>query len=168
MPSSTTTKRLTDAQRTDVYIRMSLLKADGRIKHGKLKKVCDEFKVTKGALAKIWEARLRDMGGAPAFQHSTLCSLTKATGIPLTSLWRLLQTRVMKRCTSRLKPMLMEKHKNDRMMFVKSYLRTTTSGKHVWHDMLDTVHIDEKWFYVSKLNRRYYLWSDEDVPIRRC
>ncbi|ETV91791.1 hypothetical protein H310_13636 [Aphanomyces invadans] len=52
MPSSTTTKRLTDAQRTDIYIRMSLLKADGRIKHGELKKVC---RVTKGALAKIWK-----------------------------------------------------------------------------------------------------------------
>ncbi|ETV89884.1 hypothetical protein H310_15276 [Aphanomyces invadans] len=55
MQSSTTTKRLTDAQRIDIYIRMSLLKANGRIKHGELKKVCDEFKVTKGALAKIWK-----------------------------------------------------------------------------------------------------------------
>ncbi|KAF0707190.1 hypothetical protein AaE_013731 [Aphanomyces astaci] len=74
----------------------------------------------------------------------------------------------MKRCTSRLKPMLTDKHKSDRMAFVQRHLRTGASGKRYWHDMLDTVHIDEKWFYVTKQNRRYYLWSDEAVPTRKC
>ncbi|ETV84741.1 hypothetical protein H257_03846 [Aphanomyces astaci] len=27
--------------------------------------------------------------------------------------------------------------------------------------MLDCVHIDEKWFYITQVNRRFYLWHDE-------
>ncbi|ETV89828.1 hypothetical protein H310_15333 [Aphanomyces invadans] len=27
--------------------------------------------------------------------------------------------------------------------------------------MLDMVHIDEKWFFFTQVNRKYYLWKDE-------
>ncbi|ETV78282.1 hypothetical protein H257_07874 [Aphanomyces astaci] len=199
MTPPTTTKRLTDAQRTEQYIRPSLLKAGDRIKHGELKSLCNEFKVTKGALAKLWKRAsetLDDQGtvdvrsgikarsgrrrktplivleakvkAAPSFKRSTLRCLAESTGIARTTLWRLLQSKVMKRCTSRLKPMQTDKHKSDRMAFVQRHLRTEASGKRYWHDMLDTVHIDEKWFYVTKQNRRYYLWSDKAVPTRKC
>ncbi|ETV90757.1 hypothetical protein H310_14495 [Aphanomyces invadans] len=50
----TTKPRLTDAQRTEVYVRLSLLKSNGRIKQGGLKPLCDEFGVTKMTLSKIW------------------------------------------------------------------------------------------------------------------
>ncbi|RHY42087.1 hypothetical protein DYB28_009132 [Aphanomyces astaci] len=34
--------------------------------------------------------------------------------------------------------------------------------------MHDRIHIDEKWFYLTLVNRRYYLWYDEAVPVRKC
>ncbi|ETW05258.1 hypothetical protein H310_04222 [Aphanomyces invadans] len=64
--------------------------------------------------------------------------------------------------------MLTDKHKAERLGFVKSFLRRGHGDTVHWHDMLDTVHIDEKWFYISKVNRRYYLWNDEPVPMRKC
>ncbi|KAF0730141.1 hypothetical protein AaE_009321 [Aphanomyces astaci] len=98
----------------------------------------------------------------------TLATLSTATGIPPTTLWRLLQTKKLRRRISRIKPMMTDKHKTDRVSFARSFVRSTASGQLRWHDMMDRVHIDEKWFYVTLINRRYYLWHDEDVPIRRC
>ncbi|ETW07417.1 hypothetical protein H310_01940 [Aphanomyces invadans] len=37
-----------------------------------------------------------------------------------------------------------------------------------WDDMLDRVHIDEKWFYLTIVNPRYYLWHDKAGPARKC
>jgi hypothetical protein len=34
--------------------------------------------------------------------------------------------------------------------------------------MYDRVHVDEKWFFVSKVDQRYYLANDENVPVRKC
>jgi hypothetical protein len=34
--------------------------------------------------------------------------------------------------------------------------------------MHDTIHIDEKWFYMTKANERYYLMSGEEEPHRTC
>ncbi|KAF0755098.1 hypothetical protein AaE_005082 [Aphanomyces astaci] len=55
------------------------------------------------------------------------------------------------------------------MAFVEQFLREGAAGKPYSHDMFDQVHIDEKqWFYISKINRPYYLWNDETVPNRKC
>lgn len=35
-------------------------------------------------------------------------------------------------------------------------------------DMYNIIHIDEKWFYLTKKSETYYLVSDEDVPHRTC
>ena len=34
--------------------------------------------------------------------------------------------------------------------------------------MLDVIHVDEKWFYITRDKRRYYLHPDEDEPHRQC
>ncbi|XP_058191991.1 uncharacterized protein LOC131309348 [Rhododendron vialii] len=34
--------------------------------------------------------------------------------------------------------------------------------------MYDHVHIDEKWFYLSKVSERYYLLPQEEEPVRTC
>ncbi|XP_076903051.1 uncharacterized protein LOC143558005 [Bidens hawaiensis] len=37
-----------------------------------------------------------------------------------------------------------------------------------FYDMFNVVHIDEKWFYMSKPSKRYYLVPGEDEPLRTC
>ncbi|KAJ0493572.1 hypothetical protein HanRHA438_Chr12g0556251 [Helianthus annuus] len=37
-----------------------------------------------------------------------------------------------------------------------------------FYDMFNVVHIDEKWFYLSKPSKRYYLLPGEDEPLRTC
>ena len=35
-------------------------------------------------------------------------------------------------------------------------------------DMENTIHIDEKWFYLTKKSETYYLLPDEEEPHRTC
>ncbi|RHY40041.1 hypothetical protein DYB30_009416 [Aphanomyces astaci] len=64
--------------------------------------------------------------------------------------------------------MVTEKHKADRVAFVRSFVRESPRAPMRWHDMHDRIHIDEKWFYLTLVNRRYYLWYDEAIPVRKC
>ncbi|KAH9123464.1 hypothetical protein LEN26_009938, partial [Aphanomyces euteiches] len=79
--------------------------------------------------------------------RKTFAMLAASSGIPSTTLWRVLQTKKLQRRTSRLKPMVTDKHKADRVAFVRSFVRTGPNGQMRWDEMLDRVHIDEKWFY---------------------
>ncbi|KAF0682364.1 Aste57867_25502 [Aphanomyces stellatus] len=105
---------------------------------------------------------------APPFFRSTYASLAASTGVPATVLWRLVKAKKILRRTSCLKPLLSDKHINDRLEYVQSFVCTGAKGSYVWHDMMDRVHIDEKWYIVTKVNRRYYLWEDEELPVRKC
>ncbi|XP_026438869.1 uncharacterized protein LOC113337402 [Papaver somniferum] len=37
-----------------------------------------------------------------------------------------------------------------------------------FHDMYNRIHIDEKWFYMSKTSQKYYLHPLEEEPLRTC
>ncbi|KAF0685854.1 Aste57867_22306 [Aphanomyces stellatus] len=104
----------------------------------------------------------------PPYARTTYRSLSSATGIPVASLWKLVTTKKLLRRTSRLKPMLTDSHKVQRLQFVHQFIKSGRQGAHHWDDMLDRIHIDEKWFYVTKVNRKYYLWHDEALPTRKC
>ncbi|RHY04662.1 hypothetical protein DYB35_006608 [Aphanomyces astaci] len=105
---------------------------------------------------------------APPHLRRIFALLTASSGIPPTTLWRVLQSKKLVRRTSRPKPMVTEKHKEDRVAFVRSFVRESPRAPMRWQDMHDRIHIDEKWFYLTLVNRRYYLWYDEAVPVRKC
>ncbi|ETV78807.1 hypothetical protein H257_07636 [Aphanomyces astaci] len=103
----------------------------------------------------------------PSYRRSNFRSLAAATGIPNTSLWNLLQANKLCRRTSRVKPMLSVKQKSDRFKFVQKFVRVGHGRYRVWHDVLDYVHLNEKWFYITQINHRDYLWHDEPIPQRK-
>ncbi|ETV63968.1 hypothetical protein H257_19097 [Aphanomyces astaci] len=154
MPRGQSCRELANDERTAIYHSLLELKVNARVQHGFMKALCEKYSVTRQAISRIWIQGQR--------------SLSAASGIPLATLWKLLKSKAIRRRSSRLKPMLTEHHKAQRMSFVRGFIKSTRDGGHSWHDMLDRVHIDEKWFYITKLNRKYYLWHDEDVPHRKC
>ncbi|KAF0693028.1 Aste57867_15977 [Aphanomyces stellatus] len=103
----------------------------------------------------------------PPFARSTFRNLSAATGIPVTTLWTLLKKKKLARRTSRLKPFLTPDHMQQRFDFARSFTRRGEDGTFKWHDMMDRVHVDEKWFYITMVNRKYYLWNDEELPQRK-
>jgi hypothetical protein len=62
------------------------------------------------------------------------------------------------------KPFLTDKNMSDRVDYALSHV--LPSG--LFLDMYDTVHIDEKWFYMTKVKNSYYLLKDEEEPHRTC
>ena len=62
---------------------------------------------------------------------------------------------------SRAKPSLTDNNKIWRLQFVLDHVRL--DGK--FSEMYDTVHIDEKFFYIDKVNKSFILAPSEEIPI---
>ena len=94
--------------------------------------------------------------------RTTLRSLSFAIKIPTTSLWRLLKSEHILRYSSTLKPVLTEKNKEAQMNFSRSF----ADENGIFMDMMDYVHIDQKWFFMTKIKENYYLLPNETQPER--
>ncbi|XP_042035354.1 uncharacterized protein LOC121781723 [Salvia splendens] len=71
--------------------------------------------------------------------------------------------------TNVIKPALTDVNKISRMRWSLSHIQLTMyEGKLLYHAMHNIVHIDEKWFYMTKASDRYYMLPDEDEPYRSC
>ncbi|RQM31342.1 hypothetical protein B5M09_013413 [Aphanomyces astaci] len=128
MPRVPTGRELTDDQRLAVYHRLLQLKTNGRVSQGQMKLLMHEFKVTQQTISRIW-ARGRDSAastgcaklssrkkgrcGAPPKYATTdvrtiitstptadRSTFRSSTGVPKTSLWRLLQAKKLSRRTN--------------------------------------------------------------------
>ena len=76
----------------------------------------------------------------------------------------LLQKDVCRVHTSSLKPTLMEENKMSRMELALSFIDKNNTSK--FEDMEDLIHIDEKWFYLTKDGQRFIIAADEEEPYR--
>ncbi|XP_076949649.1 uncharacterized protein LOC143622355 [Bidens hawaiensis] len=71
--------------------------------------------------------------------------------------------------TNAIKPDLTDENKKARLVFCLSMVtRSLSNASPIFHDIFNVIHIDEKWFYLSKLSKRYYLVPNEDEPFRTC
>jgi hypothetical protein len=60
---------------------------------------------------------------------------------------------------------LTDENKIRRVEFCKSHIGLL-NHQYTFHDMLDTVHVDEKWFFLNKPTVKAYLAPDEKDPER--
>ncbi|XP_022042259.2 uncharacterized protein LOC110944923 [Helianthus annuus] len=82
---------------------------------------------------------------------------------------RRIKEGALKAHTNAIKPDLTDENKKTRLVFcLSSVTRSLSNGSPVFHDMFNVVHIDEKWFYLTKPSKRYYLVLDEDELYRTC
>ncbi|ETV68997.1 hypothetical protein H257_15147 [Aphanomyces astaci] len=65
-----------------------------------------------------------------------------------------------------LKPRLTDANIKLRLEFAMSFLRSGPGDRRVFSDMHDIVHVDEKWFYLTKNKNVYYIYDDEVLAIR--
>ena len=88
--------------------------------------------------------------------------MSEKTGYSISQIWRAVQEGWLLPTNSVVKPCLSQKHKLKRMEFVLDHIKSDGT----FHDMYDTVHIDEKWFYMDKEKLKYYLLPREKPPNR--
>ena len=74
----------------------------------------------------------------------------------------LLQKHVCHIHTSSLKTTLTEENKMSRMELALLFIDKNNTSK--FEDMEDLIHIDEKWFYLTKDGQRFIIAADEEEP----
>ncbi|KAF0684572.1 Aste57867_23454 [Aphanomyces stellatus] len=107
------------------------------------------------------KAKLQEL---PLSQRTNLRAVSFHSGISYGSLHRYLKKGVFRSHSSALRPLLTDANKLNRVKFALSFIKP---GGEVC-EMNNHVHLDEKWFYLTKERRTYYLIPGEEGPDRKC
>jgi hypothetical protein len=118
----------------------------------------------------------------PQHKRPTMRHLSEQLGLPLTTLFYLLKGRVRKRDpgigetifqrrTIKLKPTLTEVKMVHRFMFAADKIKVVPNGGvrgcvPTFDGQYNKVHIDEKWFFLSRDGKKYILVDGEEPPKR--
>ncbi|KAF0700514.1 Aste57867_8953 [Aphanomyces stellatus] len=104
-------------------------------------------------------------------QHDrqTLRSLTACIPVSKTAIIKhMKKTKILRARSSWLKPFITPVNIKERLKFAMSYLRPRSDGNHCFVNMFDYVHVDEKWFYLTKAKKKFYVYDDEEKALRSC
>ncbi|XP_058756226.1 uncharacterized protein LOC131629457 [Vicia villosa] len=103
-------------------------------------------------------------------KRSTFQSLAKALGIRSKSiLEKYVSEGVLRKHSSALKPHMKDDNMKQCLRLCLSMLEESSIPHDpIFKSMHNIVHIDEKWFYMSKNSTNYYLLANEDDPYRTC
>lgn len=185
-------KDLTNAERTAVLQELLARSTHGELQRGALSEVAVSFGVHTRTIARLWaraqaskqdgkpmdvSTRKQNSGRkkrnnseaierlrtSPHDQRGTLRAASEVSGVSHMRVWRMVQSGELRPHSNATKPLLDERVRAERLAFCKSFVNM--SSLH-FHDMYDCVHLDEKWFYLTASNRRYYLTADEEPPLR--
>ena len=107
----------------------------------------------------------------PLNQRRTFRKLAGQLNISVSTCWKLLRKeRIFRSHVSRLKPMLTDGNKLHRLLWALTMVdqSTVTGTRSGWKfkDMCDSIHVDEKWFFLCFDGARYILVEDEPDPHR--
>ena len=95
--------------------------------------------------------------------RKTYHSTAKALGVSLNSVQRMLLRRDICRIhMSSLKPKLMDENMVSRMELALLFIDKNNTSK--FEHMEDLIHIDEKWFYLTKDGQHLIIVADEAEP----
>ena len=110
----------------------------------------------------------------PLDKRSTVRHAAAELKIPKSTVQRIIKEDGEGLCVkaNRLKVLLKDDHYIQRIDYCFAQMRwhgaTARQGKYFFHDQTDTIHLDEKWFFVSKVSKRFILATDEEEPYRTC
>ena len=187
---------LTDAQRYAAYKSLHAKSKRGKLPKTATKEVAAFFHTHIRVIQKIWKTAREQIalglevdvsnkktgrcGRKPAEidvsrittiplnRRSTLRSLAKSLDVGISTLHRKFKLGLLRRHSNTLKPHLKESNKRERLQFCISMLDQTSLGdaEPRFIDMQNILHMDEKWYYMTKKARKYYLLPEEDDPER--
>ncbi|WCJ29059.1 hypothetical protein M5689_010721 [Euphorbia peplus] len=187
-------KMLNNYERGALYQLLLQKSKDGKLTRGVTKKVAIEFSVSMRTVQRIWKQAKNNSGPFVNVSHrktncgrkrvqvdlnriraihlhkrTTFASLACAAKISQTTLFRKFKSGEIRRHSNAIKPHLKEENKILRLKFCISMLeRNSLPHDPTFIGMHNIIHIDEKWFFMSKKKENYYLLPDEDEPIRTC
>ncbi|ETW01375.1 hypothetical protein H310_06925 [Aphanomyces invadans] len=70
--------------------------------------------------------------------------------------------------SSTVKPQLTDANKAVRLQWAIEHVRSAAPGTYTFDPLYDSVHVDEKWFFATRVKQTYYLAPGEKPPHRTC
>ncbi|XP_057453214.1 uncharacterized protein LOC130745087 [Lotus japonicus] len=164
--------------------------SDGKLNRGTVAKLASLYSVSTYVIYRIWKQtkeigdvchkRTKNCGRkrveidlekaleVPLAKRSSLRSLACALGLKSkTTLEKYLKEGKLRRHSSSLNPHLKDDNMKARLRFCFNMLdENSIPHNPMFKSMYNVVHIDEKWFYMTKKSMNYYLLAAEDDPHR--
>jgi hypothetical protein len=100
----------------------------------------------------------------PIENRETQRKLAFSLGVSKCVVQQALKKEIFRPHTNTIKPSLQDHHKLARIDFALSM--RDEDDRSVYQDMMDVIHLDEKWFYIDKKTIKVYLGLDEEPPER--
>ncbi|XP_042032594.1 uncharacterized protein LOC121779336 [Salvia splendens] len=120
----------------------------------------------RGEKKKVDEVKVRSLS---VLERSSYRVMAPKLGVSKTTICRWVKDKQLRPHTSAIKPHLTDLNKLARLKWCLSQLQPNIIARTVaFNEMRNVVHIDEKWFYLTKSADRYYLLPDEEEPQRSC
>ncbi|KAH9095269.1 hypothetical protein Ae201684P_013385 [Aphanomyces euteiches] len=188
MPTSK--PNLTDEQSAALYLELAKRSCNGMVSRGIMEEVCSFFSVTSRTSWRIWKrgndshevgqaanvrSKIKGHSGrrrvyAPSdieakvkavelHKRQTYGSLAKETGLSEFLLWSYVKAKWMNRRSNWARPALSDQQRACRLAFCKNFVDMNYAS-------YDVVHVDEKWFFMAKIRRKFLLWHDEAMVPR--
>ncbi|KAE8896586.1 hypothetical protein PF003_g19167 [Phytophthora fragariae] len=187
------TRELTARERQQAVSALLARAHDGKPRRGAIKEVAGNFSVHEKTISRLWKRaktnaaqhgvyeattlkhltgrRPRDLKAVlerlrhvDVQQRTTIRSAAVACGVPATTLFRRLKQGKLRSCTSVTRPLLTPANLQARIKFCLDHVDTSTNK---YRDMMDVIHVDEKYFFLTVVKRRFIMLHDEPDPIRK-
>ena len=110
-----------------------------------------------------------DIKKIPLCERGVLRNLSAKLNVPYATLYHMKKVEgILKPYSSYIKPKLTERNIEWRLEYVWSKVDAdhfyTLRGDLMYQKMYNDIHVDEKWFYLIKEGRKFYLAYDEEKP----
>ncbi|ETV65070.1 hypothetical protein H257_18119, partial [Aphanomyces astaci] len=103
----------------------------------------------------------------PLHARQTMRTLAAQSSVKKTTIIRHMQrAKTLMSKTSHSKPYLTDANALGRVQHALSFIKPTSKGT-IFDSMHAHVHVDEIWFFLTTVKKRYYAYEDEDLPTRQ-
>jgi hypothetical protein len=113
------------------------------------------------------EADLTPIASIPLNERSTIRSACEKLGMKKSTFHKRFKEGHLRRHSNSLKPLLKEENKMDRLRWCISMVHEGTLQNEPKFSCMDNIiHVDEKWFNMTKKSRNFYMLPEEQDPYR--
>lgn len=169
---------------------------DNKLPRGAIQDIAEQFNVYRKTVGRIWsrakecyakgmnfaDVRSRIKGNSgrkrkdrnqirekisevPLHKRTTLRTVAFESKVSVGTLFNVMKEGSLRRVSNSIKPALTNENKLQRLQFA---LKNLVPGSNDFQPMFDVVHVDEKWFYMTKIKKNLYLLPEEEGPVRSC
>ncbi|XP_074277166.1 uncharacterized protein LOC141600811 [Silene latifolia] len=189
------TKNLNNNERSRITQLLLEQSNEGKPKYGAMSAVAKQFGVCRKTITDIWNTTKKQHTSGQAInvksklkgrsmvtrhkfdndklesidlsKRTTQQELSEGLGVSQSTVCRWVATDLIDSHTNAVKPGLTENNKLARLMYCLSHLQYDKNTKRfVFKDQSNVIHMDEKWFFITKPSQRFYVGKKEKRPHR--